>query len=459
MNLCTSPPHHSARSARHSVDACRLAMVALAVASLAGCAAFTNPVANGIPVRMVPDDLLAESREGYEPINLAMLRTEPPKKFLLDAGDTLGIYIEGIIGDASTPPPVNLPSSSDLPPAIGYPFPIRDDGAISLPLAGSVHVAGMTIEEAEDAVIRAYLDKEIIREEDFRIIVTLLRARTVRVLVVREDGRNPSLTIRNPGLRGIGSASTTVGGETSPTGDTLELPIYENDLLNALTQTGGVPNSGITPEAVIYRGYAPGEDLPNTVAVGGATCPCDDLQSGKEVIRVPLRKRCDERVSIPRENIVLQDGDIVTLRALEPERFYTGGLLPAGEQVLPYDYDLTVIEAVLRTNGPLVNGGVNSSNLNGNIVGGGLGNPSPSQLTVLRSLPNGQRVNITVNLNEALRDSRMNILVQTDDILLLQENRDEALSRYFFNSVFRMDFFFRVLNRNDGQGSASLVLP
>lgn len=432
-------------------------------AAMSGCAAFTNPVANGVPVRLLPDEMLGESREGFEPVNLALLRDEPPEQFLLDAGDTLGIYVEGIIGDESTPPPVNLPSSSELPPAIGYPFPIRHDGTISLPLAGSVHVAGMVIEKAERAVVEAFLDKEIIREEDFRIIVTLLRPRTVRVLMVREDGRNAAVTVSNQGIRGIGGASTTIGGGASPSGTAMELAVDENDLLNAMTQSGGVPNNALTPEVVIYRGYATGDSFTD-----GSVCALPGYsgrdaqganEDGRRVIRIPLRKRCGESITISRDDVILQDGDIITLRAREPQRYYTGGLLPAGEEQLPLDFDVTVIEAILRARGPLVNGGINSSNLNGNIVGAGTGNPSPSQLTVLRQLPNGQQVNIHVNLNEALRDPRQNLLVQSEDILLLQENRDEAFTRYFYNSVFRFDSFFRLLNRRDAQASASFVLP
>lgn len=434
-------------------------MMVSACGLLSGCAAFTNPVANGVPVRMIPDELLGESREGFEPVNLALLRAQPPEEFLLDTGDTLGIYVEGIIGDAGTPPPVNLPESSELPPAIGYPFPIRTDGTISLPLAGSIKVSGMTIEDAEEAVTRAFIDKQIVLERDFRIIVTLLRPRTVRVLVVREDNRQPSVTVQNRGLRGIGSSSTTVGGGGAlATGSTLELPIYENDLLNALTSTGGVPNNAFTPEVVIYRGYTSGENMADCYACG---LPDNLTIDGQErsIITVPLRKRCGEPARIDPNDIVLQDGDIVTLRSRDAEFYYTGGLLPSRQQQLPLDYDLTIVEAVLQSNGPLVNGGINSSNLNGNIVGSGIGNPSPSLVTVLRQLPGGQQVNIMINLNEALRDPRQNILVQADDILLLQENRDEALTRYFFNSVFRTDFFFRVINRGDAQGSASFVLP
>ncbi len=439
-----------------------LGIALVSVALLSGCAAFTNPVANGIPVRLLPDELLAESRENFEPIDLAMLRQAPPEAFTLDVGDTLGVYIEGIIGDENTPPPVNLAASSDEPPAIGYPFAVRANGTVSLPLVNPIMVAGLSIEEAEEEVKKAYRKQKIIRaeEENPRIIVTLLRSRTVRVLVVREDGSTPGITVRNQSIRGFGGGSTSFGGGGGASGNALELPIYENDVLNALTSTGGLPSISSTQEVVIYRGYATGESLtgnygrvPSPEAVG------QQADDGRRVIRIPFRQRCGSTVTIPREDIILQDGDILTVRAREPEFFYTCGLLPAGEQALPTNYDLTVVEAVMRSRGPLINGGINSNNFNGNLVGSGVGNPSPSQLTVLRQLPNGQQVNIHVDMNEALRDPRLNILVQADDILLLQENRDEALTRYFYSNVLQANFFFRFLNRGDATGTVALTGP
>ncbi len=81
-----------------------------------GCAAITNPVANGVPVHILPDELLAPSKEGYETIPLTALRQPPPTKYVLAAGDTLGIYIEGVLGSAETPPPVNVPPTPDESP-------------------------------------------------------------------------------------------------------------------------------------------------------------------------------------------------------------------------------------------------------------------------------------------------------------------------------------------------------
>ncbi len=47
---------------------------------LAGCAAWTNPAANGIPVRLLPDELRAEPhRDQMQTIPLTALEQEQPK--------------------------------------------------------------------------------------------------------------------------------------------------------------------------------------------------------------------------------------------------------------------------------------------------------------------------------------------------------------------------------------------
>src|SRR5216684_247130 len=61
------------------------------------------------------------------------------------------------------------------------------------------------------------------------------------------------------------------------------------------------------------------------------------------------------------------------------------------------------------------------SNLSGQIIPRGIGEPSPSLLTVLRRTPSGGQVSIRVNLNRALQDPHENIMVQPDDVLILQE--------------------------------------
>ena len=92
------------------------------------------------------------------------------------------------------------------------------------------------------------------------------------------------------------------------------------------------------------------------------------------------------------------------------------------------------------------------------LVGAGIGNPSPALLSVLRKSPNGGQVTIRVDLDEAVRDPRQNILVAAGDILILQEMPDQAMSRYV-TQVFQLNFFGRFINRNDAQGSVSAVAP
>ena len=427
---------------------------------LAGCAAITNPVANGVPVRILPDELLAESKEGFVPLPLTLLRQPPPERYILESGDTLGIYIEGVLGDAETPPPVNAPISAELPLSIGYPFPIREDGTISLPYVEPVKVAGMTVEDAEQAVIDAYLEREILRPEDRRILVTLMRPRHVRVLVIRDDSRERQYTLQTESLLGVGTSRTQIGGRREGTGLVLELPAHQNDVLNALARSGGLPGLESTQEVIVQRGYWDGDSDPMN---GGYEHPTEaDLDNNREsrrrIIRIPMRIRPGEPLPFRPEDIVLQNGDIVQVRAREPEFYYTGGLMPADEVPLPNDYDLTVVEAVLKGRGPLLNGGFNASNLNGAVILAGVGNPSPSLLAVLRQTPGGGQVTIRVDLNEAVRDPRENILVQAGDVLILQETPDEAIARYF-SQVFQVNFFTRFLNRSDAQGNASLVVP
>jgi protein involved in polysaccharide export with SLBB domain len=427
---------------------------------LSGCAALTNPVANGVPVRILPDELLAASKEGYEPIPLTLLRQPPPEQYILESGDTLGVYIGGVLGTEETPPPVNIPDTPDLPPSVGYPFPIRDDGTISLPYIEPVKVAGMSIEEAEQAVTEAYMRKEILRPGEPRILVTLMRPRYVKVLVLRDDSQQRQLTLRTESLVGFGASRTQIGGAREGTGMVVELPAYQNDVLNALTRTGGLPGLESTQEVIIQRGYWDGRSDPTG---GNYNQPTQsDLTSAadaqRQIIRIPMRTRGGVPPSIRPDDIILRNGDIVTVRGRDPEFFYTGGLLPSDEVPLPNDYDLTVVEAVLKARGPLLNGGLSASNLSGAVIQPGVGNPSPSLLAVLRQTPNGGQVTIRVDLNEAVRDPRENILVQAGDVLILQETPDEAITRYF-SQVFQINLFTRFLNRADAQGSASIVLP
>ena len=134
------------------------------------------------------------------------------------------------------------------------------------------------------------------------------------------------------------------------------------------------------------------------------------------------------------------------------EVYYTAGLLPPGEHLLPRDTDLDVVDAVIRVHGPLVSGGSSVSNLSGTIIAPGIGAPSPSLLTVMRKTACGGRIPIRINLNRAIRDCRERILVQAGDELILQEAPCQAVTRYFA-SQFGLDLFFTLFKTTHGAGT------
>src|SRR2546425_8793389 len=80
-----------------------------------GCASLTNPVANGVPVRRLPPELLGEAKEGARPLPLTLLRQKPPDPYRLAPDDVIGVWVEGALGEKGQIPPYNFPESKSLP--------------------------------------------------------------------------------------------------------------------------------------------------------------------------------------------------------------------------------------------------------------------------------------------------------------------------------------------------------
>ena len=140
-----------------------------------------------------------------------------------------------------------------------------------------------------------------------------------------------------------------------------------------------------------------------------------------------------------RDDILLNEGDIVVIRARDNDFFYTGGLLGGGEHLLPRDRDLDVMSAIAFAGGSVGSPGSGIGNIRGGGGGfGGLGGggggqvKQPSQLIVLRELPCGQQLAIKIDLNEAIRNPANRILVQPNDVLILRHTLGEEIANLFF---------------------------
>lgn len=432
--------------------------LALGITLSSGCAALTNPTADGLPVRRVPPEFLEAPKNDQQTIPLTLLEQKRPAAYELASGDVLAVYIEGILGEKNQPVPSLVPSFPTArdqhppQPTVGYPVPVREDGTIVLPWVEPIAVQGLTVSAVRDAVIDVYTRKQFLKPAEQRVFVSLYQPRHYEVVVMRQESASFV-----PGPDGVVNAAKL------GTGHVVNLPAYENDVLHALALTGGLPGLDAYNEVIVehrcFRDEAERGLVLQKLAAAKPNCAPPVLASAESaVVRIPLRAPHGESFPVQPADVVLQSGDVVFLEARDREIFFTGGLLPAGEHPLPRDHDLDVIEAVARVRGPLVNGAFSTNNLAGNLIATGVGGPSPSLLTVVRRVPGGQ-VPIRVDLNRALRDPRERILVRAGDVLILQEKPGEALARYFYQTFFNFNLIWLPIHERFATGVVDVSTP
>jgi len=426
---------------RRSIGAATL----IGLASLAtGCSALTQPI-SGIPARRLPPQFLAEPRASLVPIDISRLGQEPPRQYLLDGGDILGVYIEGILpftppDEPPVPPPVNFPErDSLLPPSLGFPIAVQEDGTIALPLIKPLNVKGMSVEQVREVIRKAYLDARILKEDGARVltpIVTMIQERTVNIVVVRQD---------IGGLGGAGGGSQfnrggfNRGGDESASGNLIKLRAYQNDVLHALMATGGLPGLNAKNEVRILRASNKNsklrdEFIQNFYAqyyCNPDPCGCPPpLPDDPSVLKIPLRLQPGVLPSFSPQDMILQEGDIVSISSRDAEVFYTGGLLPGGEFPVPRDYDLDVLGAMA-----IAGAGIGSTANSGGGIGGFRGIP-PGRLFIIRPLPCNGQVTIEVDITKAISDPRERPLIQAGDTILLQFKPAEELLNFSVATFF-----------------------
>ena len=86
-----------------------------------------------------------------------------PPQYLLDKGDILDVYIEGVLqypptSKPSEPTVVNSPNQD---PSIGFPIVVQRNGTISLPSIEPIQVKGLTVEQVTELIRKKYLEAKI----------------------------------------------------------------------------------------------------------------------------------------------------------------------------------------------------------------------------------------------------------------------------------------------------------
>lgn len=437
-----------------------LALLIMLLLTASGCTAISNPVYDGIPARLVPQELLAPRKGCTQIVPLCALSQPKPATYQLDTGDVLGVYVEGFLGDRAQPvplhvaPPVRIPEQQHLAPGLGYPVPVDADGTVSLPSVPPLSVRGLTVEQARDAVRRHYVKQGLVRAENVRVHVSLLHPRLTQVLVFRQEAQG-----FQTGLAGMVPVSKR------NTGRLVELPAYQNDVLNALVRSGGLPELDAHNAVIIYRnGCGLLKNHPDALrqleVPAKGTDPARLLGGSGPIVRIPLRATPGAPLPFGLADVLLHPGDVVFLEARDEEVFFTAGLLPPGKHVLPRDQDLDVIEAIAQSRGALYNAAFGGSNLSGTLLEQGIGNPSPSLLIVLRKMPGReQHVPIVVDLRAALRHPQERLLIRPGDVLILQEKPAEAFTRYVTRSLLNFDIFWAAFRSSNGVGVLDIGTP
>ena len=436
-----SPGPASRRPASRGRSAARLVLpglvAAAALAGGAGCSCIPQ-AHKSVPAYRLPDLHCVVDRAALRPVDISLLGRKPPRAHVIGPGDTLSVYVYGTLPPNTDEAPVVAPTGAinqeyypplgqaDLP-ALGVPVRVDVDGSVSLPSLGSVDVNGLTSKEAREKILGLYLEGGFLAEDEDRVAVSVLKVRTYRINVVRED-----VSTADPTLVTAGEVLYTKRGRAQ----VVDLPAFENDVLHALTHSGGLPGKDAQNAVWVLRAGEGGDAAPAMAALQQADDPAvllDDENTpglGHRTTKIPLRMLPGEPAPFRLEDVVLADGDTVFVPARD-EVFFVGGLLAGGQYPYPRDRTLDVVEAIALVGGSV--GGPGGASGASTAAGGRGALLPPSRVIVLRKLEDGRQLSIRVDLARALHDEAENIPILPGDVVQLYRTPGQTAGNYLLN--------------------------
>ncbi len=410
----------------------------LTLVASSGCITFTS---YAIPADRLPVELRAEPKGERVHLNYALLGQEQPAEYTIAPGDILGVYIKGLLPPDPeepipfVPPQTNFtdiyypPTGQNYTPAVGLPMEVNSTGELNLPAIGPIKVTGLTISQAIDEIGKNVVDKQISQLGREYVYLTLIRRKVERILVIREEVESPAPTFLDksaPLYSKRGSAQV------------VDLPTDQNDVLHALSTSGGLPGFDAYNEIWVLRRQSSVNS--STDSLWGMSASPEGIPSALveqcavgTATKIPLWVRpCDSPTFGPND-VLLYDGDVVFIRGRTSEIFYTGGLLAAGPVPLPRDHDVDIIEAISLANVGL--GGVGGqSGVQVIKTGAGPGNIlPPTRALIIRKLPNNQQVAIRVDLRLAQQDRRHRVIIQPQDFVSLHYTPGQIVGNSILN--------------------------
>lgn len=167
---------------------------------------------------------------------------EPPPPYRVQPGDTLAIAFAHHATRTST-------------------VTVRLDGKLSIPFAEEVHVAGLTVPEADDEITKR----------------------------VASQLRDPDLTIT---VVSMAQSQVFVGGEVARP---MAVPLVPGmTAFQALTASGGITPNGAKDSVILVRANGPGKRIVRRLSVDGADMLSQDVALGPfDILFVPTTSVAD----------------------------------------------------------------------------------------------------------------------------------------------------------------------
>lgn len=236
------PPVEDQRARRRQRTGLLWMLLPIFLAMLSGCSAIYHPYTKTIEHKMEVLNRMPRSQQ--RKLDPRLLSQTPPHEHLVDDGDILGVYIEGAPGQDGVELPVRFAADSKVAPTVGYPTPVRSGGFIRIPQVGALHVRGMTTAQIEEQIRRKLVgtNKEIQPDKD-RIHVSLMWTRSVNVMVIRQEETSTTHIM----------APTNGPDADRRSGEVVNLPVFQNDVLHALMKTGGLPNNQAENAVYVFK--------------------------------------------------------------------------------------------------------------------------------------------------------------------------------------------------------------
>lgn len=354
----------------------RLLIIGVLAFGSLGCVTWKH---NTIATTELPPELHASKVKSMKLMRLASLGAPSPTAYRLQPGDLVDVTVPDLLAESQTDP---------------IPARVQEDGTIIIPHVGAVPVANLTVNESEQSIAHACVEREIMRQPS--VIVAVRETKKAKVNVLG--------AIQKPGQ--------------------YEFDGNEADLLRALVAAGGLTEDADTVVRVHRRDPARAANEPEQILPAayseeeGGTVPGDVLPNESEALHIDLAS--DEVEQVIAEGVFLQNGDVVTVEERKEKPVYVVGMVnKPGEYKLPHNYEMRVLDAIGLA------GGVDRLTM-----------PDKCIVTRPRSGQN-DTIAIRIDLDVAKRDLRENLTLMPGDIVSVEETA-ASFTRGIIRGAFRI---------------------